>query len=154
MKAIHPVIAIIFLIISVSVASSEDTFSSTPPSEDQMIPLIKRVLDSEPVRFCFEGYNEPNITKNAMAIFQSFGESAQIELQSIQIMQVGKYKGCWPMRVHVTGTCDLRYRRNFARHSPVFSKWRGKHLRRDIDSIVGVDVSENDFGELQIRLRK
>ena len=153
-RTVYSFLALIFTFIIVSTANCEDTFSEKPPSEEQLTPMVQAVLDSKPVRFCFEGYSEPNLTQNAKAIFQSFGKSSQISIRSLKILEVGKYKGYWPIKVHVIGTCVLQYRSDFAQYSPAFSRWRGQTLTRDIDTQFGVDVREDDFGKPQIRLKE
>lgn len=131
-----------------------EDFSDRPPSEEQLLPLVKALVDSKPVGACFAGYNEPNLTQNAKAIFQSFGKSAAINIDSLRIIEVGNFKRYWPLKLRVAGSCVLQYRSDFAQFSPAFAQWRGRTLTRNINVEFDVDVSQDDFGKLQIRMKQ
>jgi hypothetical protein len=147
-------LVVTFLLTIASSSYCYSAFSDEPPTEADLKNMIQVVFDNNVERFCFEGYSAQSLFDNAEAIFKSFGKSAEITVQSVEIIEVGKYKEYWPIRVHATGSCQLEYRSDFAQHSPAFSKWRGRTLTRGIDTVFGVDVREDDFGKPQIRLRK
>ncbi|MCX5844300.1 MAG: SHOCT domain-containing protein, partial [Deltaproteobacteria bacterium] len=138
----------------VSPPARDDTFSTTPPSEEQLFPLVRDLLDKKAVSACFTGYNEPNLTQNARAIFGSFGESAEISIQSVKVLEVGTFKGYWPLKLRVMGSCFLKYRSDFAQYSPAFSQWRGRTLTTELGVEFDADVRKDDFGKLQMRMKE
>jgi hypothetical protein len=129
----------------------ENSFSTRPPSEEQLIPLIKDVFDKNVVAVCFAGYSEPNLTQNAEAMYKSFGKSAEIDIQLLNIREVGQFKEYWPIKAYVQFSCALTYRSDFAQYSPAFSHWRGRTIQRQVGLEFIFDVVQDDFGKLRIR---
>jgi hypothetical protein len=126
------------------------SFATKAPTEDELMPLIQGVFDRNLVTVCFAGYNEPDMTQNAEAMFRAFGKSGEISISSLNIKDVGRFKGYWPMKADIVGSCRLEYRDDFAGHSPAFSHWRGETLTKKFDVELTFNLIEDDFGKLQI----
>lgn len=126
---------------------SGDSFSKNPPSKTELSPVVSRVLDKEKDPLCFKSDIE-------RGMYASFGQSAEMVINSIDVVQTGQYnfKGeYWPVKVHVTATCTLQYRDDFAQNSPAYADWPGKVIENEIDTMLTIAVIKDDFGKIVAR---
>lgn len=141
-------------VLAIASSANCDNFSEKPPSNEELIPMVSTVLNAYAQDFCFSRNSSADIRQDARAVFISFGKSANVEVKSVEVRQVGTYNGYWPIKLHTTATCTLQYRSDFAQNSPAFSHWRGRRMTTEISTVIGINARRDDFGRFQVELRQ